>query len=355
MGGGVTNMSTVKRDTKDAKFGDFIMASDGTLSVFDGLGTRGLKEGERELFDSGATNIDGTKQPKPTPKTSSSSVYGSAHLKDYAMKNGITDPTELAMFMAQMSHESGSFRYAEEIHDGSDYEGSSILGNNQPGDGPRFKGRGYIQLTGRWNYGHYGKMIGVDLVNNPQLAADPDVAAAIAIAYYMDRVDRGAARKGDVKSVTYAINGGYNGLKDRQRRFDLYMKGQTPEGDVKGSVASPQISPPSQSEGEPVIKPQNTNPSESLETSETATPAQVSPSTQSQSQMSNGITGLSQQLSYEQTGNTVVMMQAPTGYLNGQQMPMTSGVSGGTPIIMGSGDVVNSYYKSQALGALYKG
>ena len=103
------------------------------------------------------------------------------------------------------------------------------------------------------------------------------------------------------------INGGYNGLKDRQRRFDLYMKGQTPEGDVKGSVVSPQISSPSQSEGEPVIKPQNTNPSESLETPETAI-AQVSPSTQSQSQMSNGITGLSQQLSYEQTGNTVVMM-----------------------------------------------
>ena len=69
------------------------------------------------------------------------------------------------------------------------------------------------------------------------LRFDPDVAAAIAIAYYMDRVDRGKARKGDVKSVTYAINGGYNGLKDRQRRFDLYMKGQTPEGDVKGSVA----------------------------------------------------------------------------------------------------------------------
>ena len=45
-------------------------------------------------------------------------------------------------------------------------------------------------------------------------------------------------------------------------------------------------------------------------------------------------------------------MQLPTGYLNGQQMPMTSGVSGGTPIIMGSGDVVNSYYKSQALGII---
>ena len=81
-----------------------------------------------------------------------------------------------------------------------------------------------------------------------------------------------SARRGDVKSVTPRINGGYNGLKDRQRRFDLYMKGQTPEGDVKGMLMSPQISSPSQSEGEPVIKPQNTNPSESLETPETATP-----------------------------------------------------------------------------------
>jgi hypothetical protein len=80
------------------------------------------------------------------------------------------------------------------------------------------------------------------------------------------------------------------------------------------------------------------------------TPAQVSPSTQSQSQMSSGITGLSQQLSYEQTGNTVVMMQGS----GGQQTPMISGGGKGTPVIMGSGDVVNSYYKSQVLGFLYK-
>ena len=80
------------------------------------------------------------------------------------------------------------------------------------------------------------------------------------------------------------------------------------------------------------------------------TPAQVSPSAQVQSQRSNEITGVSQQLSYEQTGNTVVMVQGP----NGQQTPMISGGSKGTPIIMGSGDVVNSYYKSQVLGSLYK-
>ena len=181
-------------------------------------------------------------------KKATKGSYGSDHLKSYAMKNGITDPTELAMFMAQMSHESGSFRYAEEIHDGSDYEGSSILGNNQPGDGKRYKGRGYIQLTGRWNYGHYGKKVGADLINNPQLAADPDVAAAVAVAYYMERVDRDAARRGDVKSVTYAINGGYNGLEDRQRRFDQYMKGETPAGEVKGTASEGDVKPQQESQ-----------------------------------------------------------------------------------------------------------
>ena len=99
---------------------------------------------------------------------------------------------------------------------------------------------------------------------------------------------------------------------------------------------------PSDMEGGEVLKPKEDN--------QDTTPAQVLPSTESQDQMSNEITGLSQQLSYEQTGNTVVMVQGP----NGQQTPMISGGSKGTPIIMGSGDVVNSYYKSQVLGSLYK-
>ena len=172
--------------------------------------------------------------------------YGSAHLKAYAMKNGITDPTELAMFMAQMSHESGSFRYDTEIASGEKYETGTatgkVLGNTQPGDGPRFKGRGYIQLTGRWNYGHFGKLVGVDLISNPELAADPDIAAAIAVRFYKDRVDREAARRGDVKGATLGINPGLNGLADRQRRFDMYMKGETPEGDVKGMPSAGDMS-----------------------------------------------------------------------------------------------------------------
>jgi putative chitinase len=352
---GVTNMSTVTT-VKPERAGDFVMNSAGQLRVFDGLGYSGATPEQQKMYESGATNIDGT---KPKISSGGGGVYGSEHIKNYAQKNGFTDPTELAMFMAQMGHESGSFRYATEIASGSDYEGVSILGNTQPGDGKRFKGRGYVQLTGRWNYGHYGKMIGVDLVNNPELAADPDVAAKIAIAYWKDRVDRKAARNGDVLTVTKNINGGTNGLKDRERRFNLYMKGQTPSGDVKGSSSSPQMSSlqststAEKSEGEPIIESQDTNPSDGLESSETtpaATPAQVSPSTSSQTQMSNGITGISQQLSYEESGNTVVMMQGS----GGQQTPMSSGGGKGTPVMMGSGDVVNSYYKSQLMGFLYK-
>ena len=150
--------------------------------------------------------------------------------------------------MAQMGHESGSFRYATEMASGKAYNpGTSTgknLGNTQPGDGPRFKGRGYIQLTGRWNYGHFGKKVGVDLISNPELAADPDIAAAIAVQFYKDRVDRVAARRGDVAGATKGINPGLNGLEDRERRFKLYMEGQTPAGDVKGSSLSPQMSSP---------------------------------------------------------------------------------------------------------------
>ena len=88
----------------------------------------------------------------------------------------------------------------------------------------RYKGRGYIQLTGRANYRDYGNRLGVDLENNPDLAKDPNIAADIAIAYWQQRVDRNAARAGDVRTVTRNINGGLNGLADRQNKFNKYMK-----------------------------------------------------------------------------------------------------------------------------------
>ena len=154
---------------------------------------------------------------------------------------GYTDKTERAMFLAQMAHESGNFRYDEEIASGEAYEGREDLGNTEPGDGVKYKGRGYIQLTGRANYEHYGNKLGVDLVGDPDLAKKPDIAAKVAVAYWNERVDRNAARAGDVRKVTYNINGGYNGLEDRANKFRNYMKDpnyKVPSGGVISSGSS---------------------------------------------------------------------------------------------------------------------
>ena len=174
---------------------------------------------------SGSNPVSTPLTPIVTSKKSTpGGQYGESSLLAAMSRAGIVDPTERAMFLAQMAHESGNFRYDEEIASGQAYEGRSDLGNTQPGDGVRYKGRGYIQLTGRANYRDYGNRLGVDLENNPDLAKDPNIAADIAIAYWQQRVDRNAARAGDVRTVTRNINGGLNGLADRQNKFNKYMK-----------------------------------------------------------------------------------------------------------------------------------
>ncbi len=131
----------------------------------------------------------------------------------------INTPQQQAMFIAQLAHESGGFRYMEEIASGAAYEGRSDLGNTQPGDGVRYKGRGYIQVTGRYNYAQAGEALGLDLVNNPALAAQPENAARIAAWYWTSRDINEAANSGDFVQVTRLINGGTNGLADRQAYY----------------------------------------------------------------------------------------------------------------------------------------
>jgi predicted chitinase len=100
----------------------------------------------------------------------------------------IESPARVAAFVAQLAHESGQFRFMEEIWGPtpaqSRYEPPSSLatdlGNTEVGDGKRFKGRGPIQITGRANYQRFGDLLRMDLVSNPPLAAAPDVAFRIA-------------------------------------------------------------------------------------------------------------------------------------------------------------------------------
>lgn len=87
------------------------------------------------------------------------------------------------------------------------YEGRADLGNTIAGDGRKFKGRGYIQLTGRANYTTYAQKLGVDLVNNPDLALEVPISAKILAQYFIDRKVDEACLKGDWLTVRKLVNG----------------------------------------------------------------------------------------------------------------------------------------------------
>jgi len=91
------------------------------------------------------------------------------------------EPAQAAYILGTAYHESDRFRTMEEYASGAAYEGRATLGNTQPGDGRRFKGRGFVQITGRRNYADWANRLGVDLVGNPALAARLDHATTILI------------------------------------------------------------------------------------------------------------------------------------------------------------------------------
>jgi predicted chitinase len=138
-------------------------------------------------------------------------------LNEYMPKYGVTKPIRIAHFLAQAAHESDSFRAVVEYASGKAYEGRKDLGNIYPGDGVRFKGRGIFQCTGRANYEAYGRKLGLDLVKNPDMAAEPEVSVRIALEYWKAKGLNGWADRDDVIMITKRINGGRNGLADRQR------------------------------------------------------------------------------------------------------------------------------------------
>lgn len=201
--------------------------------------------------------------------------FHSALLLKTAIDSGITSSAELANIMGNAHVETGgfsrmqeNFRYRSaksivavvssaddrfawaEIEDAVAskdpkrvaavmYEGRRDLGNTEPGDGWKFHGRGYFQYTGRHNYSEYGAKFGVDLVGNPDLAADPKTAAALAIAYWQDKVPHNLRE--DVVGAARIINGGDNGKAQRIAASRQWAEIITPQlvRDIRQGITSP--------------------------------------------------------------------------------------------------------------------
>ncbi|MNO69451.1 Chitinase class I [compost metagenome] len=210
-----------------------------------------VQSGARAVADAtGATTL------VRSVRNAASYAKGKNALRHAMADAGIADPNEQAAFMAQMDHESAGFTSMQESFDYRSAErlmavsGSASrhgrqaveaamskgpeavaelmyggrMGNNSPGDAHAFHGRGFIQLTGRDNYEAAGKALGIDLLNNPDLAADPEVAAKVATWYWKSRDGLSeAGKRGDVEAVTKKINGGANGLSDRMAKTEKYL------------------------------------------------------------------------------------------------------------------------------------
>lgn len=164
------------------------------------------------------------------------------YLNDTCTKFNINTAARILIFLAQVSHESGGLFYTEELASGQAYEGRKDLGNVNPGDGVKFKGRGLIQITGRTNYQALSTALQADFVNNPTLLAGKNIHlcsadqlkyAALSAGWFWNRANLNAIADNiniqqpidegtnldNFKLITKIINGGYNGLADRLHRY----------------------------------------------------------------------------------------------------------------------------------------
>ena len=170
-----------------------------------------------------------------------------AYINDTCNKFNINTPIRQLCFLAQVGHESGSLYFTEELASGEAYEGRKSLGNTQPGDGIKFKGRGLIQITGRANYKAVGDVLGVDFISNPKLLGGKNITvctndqlknAAMSAGWFwsVNKLNTIADTINIAKPIesgtnlanfilmTKKINGGTNGLNDRINRYKAGVK-----------------------------------------------------------------------------------------------------------------------------------
>lgn len=157
------------------------------------------------------------------------------YLRKVAEKSGIKGQ-ELVAFLSQCAHETLDFKHMKEMGGKLDFKKydprfaprkARILGNTQAGDGAKYKGRGYIQLTGRDNYRMAGEALGLPLEQHPEMVEKPEVAAKVAVWYWKTRVAKKVNSFKDTASVTKTINPGLKHLdqrKDKMKSFQVAMR-----------------------------------------------------------------------------------------------------------------------------------
>lgn len=138
---------------------------------------------------------------------------------------GFDSLLRIAHFVGQCAYETNGFRTMEERSSGVQYEGRPSLGNFKPNDGVKYRGRGYIMLTGLKNYILHGKLLGIDLVNKPFLAENSDIAIRIACNYWRLNDINKWADEDNIDMVTKLVNGGENGLDGRKKYFKIFYEG----------------------------------------------------------------------------------------------------------------------------------
>jgi predicted chitinase len=139
---------------------------------------------------------------------------------------------ELAQFVAQCAHETANFSSLKELGGRLDFKKydpkynprkAKMLGNKQVGDGAKYHGRGYIQLTGRDNYKRAGQALGLPLEAQPELVEQPDIAAKVAVWFWQNQVAPKVNNFNDTVQVTKPINSGLKGLDDRHNKYASIM------------------------------------------------------------------------------------------------------------------------------------
>lgn len=165
--------------------------------------------------------------------TSALAALYAPHLADACSAYGISTPTRLAAFMAQVGHESESLQFVREIWGPTPaqarYEGRVDLGNVQAGDGRKFCGRGLIQVTGRFNYqrvrDRLRSKLGDQQVPDFEVVPDqlerPNWAAWSAAQFWTANGCNELADRGEFEALTKRINGALNGLADRKARWEV--------------------------------------------------------------------------------------------------------------------------------------